>query len=88
MDQIKIKKRRRNKNSKRYKKPKSAIGCKAFGGRTFAEAKRLVNDLLVATYFSKLHQECAGNVSEMARRADMERPNIRTNLRRMKRAYK
>lgn len=88
MDQIKIKRKRTNKNSKRYKKPKNAIGCAAFGGRTFAEAKRAVFGLFVAAYWSELGKECAGNVSEMARRADVERPNVRANLRRMKRVYK
>lgn len=88
MDRIKSKRKRRNKNSKRYKKPRTAIGCAAFGGRTFAEAKRAVLGLFVATYWSELHRECMGNVSEMARRSDVERPNVRANLRRMKKVYK
>jgi DNA-binding NtrC family response regulator len=46
--------------------------------RTFEHARR---DLERA-YFTALHNDCAGNVSEMARRADVDRKTVRECLRR------
>jgi DNA-binding NtrC family response regulator len=46
--------------------------------RTFAEAKLELEE----TYFRELHIECAGNVSEMARRSGVDRKTVRESLRR------
>ena len=81
MAQIKTKKKRRNKNAKRYRKPRVAIGCQAFGGRTYAEAKRMVLWIFNREYMTNIAKECGGNVSEMARRADLERTNVRVAIR-------
>jgi DNA-binding NtrC family response regulator len=51
-------------------------------GRPFQEAKREVLARFAAEYFTKLAQESKGNVSEMARRAGMERAHVRTYLKR------
>ncbi|RLB48962.1 MAG: Fis family transcriptional regulator, partial [Deltaproteobacteria bacterium] len=48
----------------------------------FQEAKRDVLAHFAKDYFSKLAEEAKGNVSEMARRAGMERAHVRTYLKR------
>jgi DNA-binding NtrC family response regulator len=53
-------------------------GGSARAGQTFAEAKLI----LERTYFQELYAECAGNVSEMARRADVDRKTVRECLKR------
>ncbi len=50
--------------------------------RPFQEAKREVLARFAKEYFSKLAEEAKGNVSEMARRAGMERAHVRTYLKR------
>jgi DNA-binding NtrC family response regulator len=47
-------------------------------GRTFAQAKQE----LEGAYFRALYAECGGNVSEVARRADVDRKTVRECLRR------
>ncbi|RYE93291.1 MAG: FHA domain-containing protein [Myxococcales bacterium] len=49
---------------------------------TFRDAKQDVLNRFERDYFSRLHQETGGNVSEMARRADIERAHVRMYLRR------
>ncbi len=51
-------------------------------GKQFQEAKREVLARFESDYFSGLAQEAKGNVSEMARRAGMERAHVRAYLRR------
>ncbi len=51
-------------------------------GRTFQDAKREVLARFEREYFTVLHAECAGNVSQIGRRAAMERAHVRTYLRR------
>jgi DNA-binding NtrC family response regulator len=51
-------------------------------GRTFQDAKREVLARFEREYFTALHAECAGNVSEIGRRAAMERAHVRGYLRR------
>jgi DNA-binding NtrC family response regulator len=50
--------------------------------RTFQEAKRDVLAHFEREYFVALYAECAGNVSEIGRRAAMERARVRGYLRR------
>jgi len=50
--------------------------------RPFQEAKRDVLAAFASEYFTQLAQEAKGNVSEMARRAGMERAHVRTYLKR------
>jgi DNA-binding NtrC family response regulator len=50
--------------------------------RTFQDAKREVLARFEREYFSALFAECAGNVSEIGRRAAMERAHVRGYLRR------
>lgn len=50
--------------------------------RPFQEAKREVLARFAKEYFSRLAEEAKGNVSEMARRAGMERAHVRTYLKR------
>jgi len=50
--------------------------------RPFQEAKREVLGRFAKEYFSRLAEEAKGNVSEMARRAGMERAHVRTYLKR------
>lgn len=50
--------------------------------RPFQEAKRDVLARFAKEYFSCLAEEAKGNVSEMARRAGMERAHVRTYLKR------
>jgi DNA-binding NtrC family response regulator len=51
-------------------------------GRTFQDAKRDVLARFEREYFVALYAECNGNVSEMGRRAAMERAHVRGYLRR------
>jgi DNA-binding NtrC family response regulator len=51
-------------------------------GRTFQDAKREVLARFEREYFTALWAECAGNVSEIGRRAAMERAHVRGYLRR------
>ncbi len=53
-----------------------------FRGRAFQDAKRDVLARFERDYFASLSEEAKGNVSEMARRAGMERAHVRTYLRR------
>jgi DNA-binding NtrC family response regulator len=54
----------------------------AFRGRPFQEAKREVLTRFERDYFAALSDDAKGNVSEMARRAGMERAHVRAYLRR------
>jgi DNA-binding NtrC family response regulator len=54
----------------------------AFKGRQFQEAKRDVLARFERDYFAALTDDAKGNVSEMARRAGMERAHVRAYLRR------
>ncbi|MBK8216940.1 MAG: sigma 54-interacting transcriptional regulator [Myxococcales bacterium] len=51
-------------------------------GRTFQDAKRDVLARFEREYFTALYAECSGNVSEIGRRAAMERAHVRGYLRR------
>ena len=51
-------------------------------GRTFQDAKRDVLARFERDYFTALYAECTGNVSEIGRRAAMERAHVRGYLRR------
>lgn len=51
-------------------------------GRTFQDAKREVLARFEREYFTSLYAECNGNVSEIGRRAAMERAHVRGYLRR------
>jgi DNA-binding NtrC family response regulator len=51
-------------------------------GRQFQDAKREVLTKFERDYFAALSEEAKGNVSEMARRAGMERAHVRAYLRR------
>jgi DNA-binding NtrC family response regulator len=51
-------------------------------GRTFQDAKRDILARFEKDYFIALHAECNGNVSEIGRRAAMERAHVRGYLRR------
>ncbi|MFO0759758.1 MAG: sigma 54-interacting transcriptional regulator [Byssovorax sp.] len=51
-------------------------------GRQFQDAKRDVLTRFERDYFAALNEEAKGNVSEMARRAGMERAHVRAYLRR------
>jgi len=57
-------------------------GSSGLEGRPFQEAKREVLARFAKEYFSHLAEESKGNVSEMARRAGMERAHVRTYLKR------
>jgi DNA-binding NtrC family response regulator len=50
--------------------------------RPFQDAKREVLARFAKDYFTRLAEEAKGNVSEMARRAGMERAHVRTYLKR------
>ena len=54
----------------------------ALKGRQFQEAKREILARFERDYFAALSDEAKGNVSEMARRAGMERAHVRAYLRR------
>ncbi len=56
----------------------------AFAGSPFQDAKRDVLARFASDYFTHLAEESSGNVSEMARRAGMERAHVRTYLKRHK----
>jgi DNA-binding NtrC family response regulator len=51
-------------------------------GRTFQDAKREILARFEREYFMALFAECSGNVSEIGRRAAMERAHVRGYLRR------
>jgi DNA-binding NtrC family response regulator len=51
-------------------------------GRTFQDAKREILARFEREYFTALYAECSGNVSEIGRRAAMERAHVRGYLRR------
>lgn len=53
-----------------------------YSSRPFQEAKREVLDHFASSYFLRLAEESKGNVSEIARRAGMERAHVRTYLKR------
>ncbi|MSP25384.1 MAG: sigma-54-dependent Fis family transcriptional regulator, partial [Myxococcales bacterium] len=53
-----------------------------FSKLPFQDAKREVLARFSQDYFVHLAEESAGNVSEMARRAGMERAHVRTYLKR------
>ena len=53
-----------------------------FKGQKFQDAKRDVLTRFERDYFAALSEEAKGNVSEMARRAGMERAHVRAYLRR------
>ena len=54
----------------------------SFKGQKFQDAKRDVLNHFERDYFAALSDEAKGNVSEMARRAGMERAHVRAYLRR------
>ena len=54
----------------------------AFKGQKFQDSKRDVLTRFERDYFAALGEEAKGNVSEMARRAGMERAHVRAYLRR------
>ncbi|MBW2456667.1 MAG: sigma 54-interacting transcriptional regulator [Deltaproteobacteria bacterium] len=60
----------------------SSMGGGGLERRPFQEAKREVLARFAKDYFSRLAEEAKGNVSEMARRAGMERAHVRTYLKR------
>ncbi|MFO0548914.1 MAG: sigma 54-interacting transcriptional regulator [Polyangiaceae bacterium] len=53
----------------------------SFRGRPFQDAKRDVMERFARDYFAALAEDAKGNVSEMARRAGMERAHVRGYLR-------
>ncbi|MEJ7729689.1 MAG: sigma 54-interacting transcriptional regulator, partial [Polyangiaceae bacterium] len=57
-------------------------GFSSLKGRQFQEAKREVLTRFERDYFAALSEDARGNVSEMARRAGMERAHVRAYLRR------
>ena len=57
-------------------------GGGSFKGQKFQDAKRDVLTRFERDYFASLSDEAKGNVSEMARRAGMERAHVRAYLRR------
>ena len=61
---------------------KGGGGFGGFDGRPFQEAKREILASFAKEYFDTLAKEAEGNVSEMARRAGMERAHVRTYLKR------
>lgn len=75
--QTTTRKPRTNKRAAGYEKPDRAIGCAAFAHLTYADARSLVLKRFETDYIRELHAECKGNVSEMARRADIERAYVR-----------
>ena len=60
----------------------AAAGLRIAKGRQFQDAKRDVLTRFERDYFAALSDEAKGNVSEMARRAGMERAHVRAYLRR------
>jgi DNA-binding NtrC family response regulator len=57
-------------------------GSASYKGRPFQDAKRDVLARFEREYFQALNEDAKGNVSEMARRAGMERAHVRAYLRR------
>jgi DNA-binding NtrC family response regulator len=62
--------------------PPPNLGSDAGGSVTFRDAKQEVLNRFEQDYFTRLYQETGGNISEMARRADVERAHVRMYLRR------
>ena len=62
--------------------PGAAGSAAGMQNRPFQDAKRDVLAQFAKEYFTHLAQEAKGNVSEMARRAGMERAHVRTYLKR------
>ena len=60
----------------------STVEATTTRGRTFQDAKREVLAKFERDYFTALYAECSGNVSEIGRRAAMERAHVRGYLRR------
>jgi DNA-binding NtrC family response regulator len=60
----------------------SSSETKRTRGRTFQDAKRDILTHFERDYFTALHAECGGNISEIARRSGMERAHVRAYLRR------
>ena len=60
----------------------AVMSAAMFKGRQFQEAKREVLARFERDYFAALAEDAKGNVSEMARRAGMERAHVRAYLRR------
>ena len=84
MADVKTKNKRRRKVNKRadgYAKPERALGCAKFMRLTYTDAKTLVLKRFDVEFVKALHSECDGNISEMARRADIERVHVRRLLR-------
>jgi DNA-binding NtrC family response regulator len=54
----------------------------SFKGKSFQEAKHDVLGRFEREYFAALYEEAKGNISEIARRAGMERAHVRTYLKR------
>jgi hypothetical protein len=83
MVQVKTKKKRKRRAAPGYRKPRAAVGCKAFGGKTYTEAKLNLLTIFHTRFVSALATEHGGNLSAMARAADMERVAIRRILRQL-----
>jgi DNA-binding NtrC family response regulator len=60
----------------------AATDSPAIRGRTYQDAKRELLHRFERDYFTTLFAECGGNVSEIGRRAAMERAHVRGYLRR------
>ena len=56
--------------------------AQSFKGKGFQEAKHDVLARFEREYFVGLYEEAKGNISEIARRAGMERAHVRTYLKR------
>jgi len=54
----------------------------SFRGKAFQEAKHDVLARFEREYFTSLFEDAKGNISEIARRAGMERAHVRTYLKR------
>ncbi len=54
----------------------------SFKGKAFQDAKHDVLARFEREYFASLYEEAKGNISEIARRAGMERAHVRTYLKR------
>lgn len=84
MGKVKTKKQRKKRARKLapgYQKPEDAVGCAAFENKTHPEAKRFAVKAFNDAYITALFEECGDNVSEMARRADVSRQEVRSLLR-------
>jgi DNA-binding NtrC family response regulator len=60
----------------------SGAGGSPTGSRTFQDAKREILARFEREYFTTLYAESSGNISEIGRRAAMERAHVRAYLRR------